>query len=250
MRSGFIADSLSLECCAMSLVELSIPAPKALRGGWAVRAAIDASSAGNNTYIYADRGCWYFNDGGGNWACLRFKNDTQAVLFGYDHEYSETYFRDAAKDFGEPKTELLSGAPSWWAEYIEPPQPEPYIGFIYGWDNNTWMRANYKENDGFKQLGLLRAIRIIGRDSLSDSLVDISWKSGFAGVAMSMARYINVVSVLRVLVAADANISERDFEKLVLLDSQDDVSSPKAFPIVDAKAGVAAAKKFLAVSLE
>jgi len=234
----------------MSLVKVDIPSPRQLRTGWAILAALDAARGANNTYVFAEKDYWYYNDGGGNWACLRFKSKHEAVLFGNDHDYSETYFREAARDFGEKETDLLSGAPSWWADYIEQPESQPYIGFIYGWDNDKWMRASYKVNDGFKQVGLLQAIRIIGRNSLSSSLIDRPKGTGMVGLWSSLKKYLAVVKELRTLVAADADIKEHDFEKLVQLVSLADAHSQIVFPLVDVKAGVVAAKQFLAMNLD
>ena len=233
----------------MPLVEVSIPNPKALRGGWGVAAAINAAKYSDRPSVYGKDYYWYYNDGGGNWACLRFINNEQAVLFGHDHEYSRTYFQDAARDFGEKETDLLRDAPVWWTENIDPPEYGPYIGFIYGWENNKWWRADYDESDGFKEVGLLRAISIIGRNSLSDSIVDVPENPGIRGLCRSLKKYVSVVKVLRTLMASDADILESEFEKLVFLNSQDGIASPAIYPVSDAKAAVAAAKHFLAVDL-
>jgi len=234
----------------MPLVEVNIPSPRALRGGWAIAAAINAAKYKKRQNVYAQNNYWYYDDGGGNWACLRFRNNEQAVLFGHDHEYSRTYFRDAARDFGERETDLLRDAPGWWAELINPPEYGPYIGFIYGWDNNKWRRANYDGNDGFKQVGLLRAISTYGRNSLSDSIVDIPERPGMIDLWKSLIKYFSVVKVLRTLVASDADITESEFEKLVQLDSQDGVSSQTIYPVADSKAAVGAAMMFLAMDLK
>ena len=233
----------------MSLLEVNIPSPKKLRGGWAVKAAIDAAQGGNNTYVFAEDNFWYYNDGSGNWACLRFRNDKQAVLFGYDHEYSQTFFKNAAQDFRETETNLLKDAPSWWAELIEPPDDQPYVGFIYGWDSEGWSRASYQVSDGFKHVGLLQAIKVIGRNSLSDSLIDFpeSWRP--KELWNGLVNYILVVKILRNLVNADARISQDEFEQLVQLDSRISVTSPKYFPVVDSNAGVLASRKFTAIDI-
>jgi len=233
----------------MPLVEVNIPSPRALRRGWAIAAAICAARDKERLNVYADSDYWYYDDGGGNWACLRFRNKEQAVLFGHDHEYSRTYFRDAARDFGEQETDLLRDAPEWWIDNIDPPEYAPYIGFIYGWEKNKWWRADYDENDGFKEVGLLRALSIIGRNSLSDSIVDVPESPCISGLWRSLKKYVSVVKVLRTLMASDADIMESEFEKLVLLDSQDGITSPAIYPVSDTNAAVAAAKRFLAIDL-
>ena len=91
-------------------------------------------------------------------------------MFGHDHEYSEAFFRDTAKDFGFEETDLLKHAPSWWGDAIEPSPYGPYIGFIYGWDGTTWQRADYSENDGFTKVGLLDMIKLKGPNSISDAI--------------------------------------------------------------------------------
>ena len=197
-------------------------------------AAIHAAEGWENS-AYATEELWYYDDGGGNWACLRFTGSKQAVLFGHDHECSRTYFRNAAKEFGEKETNLLADAPDWWGNNIEPPEYGPYIGFIYGWDGHKWWRANYTENDGFKQVGLIRAISIFGRNSLSDFLVDMPERARIKDLWTALKAYILTVNRLRTLIAADANISEEMLDRIVKRNSQ---------------AGVAAAKNFLKVNLD
>ena len=98
----------------MSLIELHLPHPDQLRNGWAVLAAVYAAR-GWGTDVYATPDEWLYHDGGGNWVCLRFKSSNQAVLIGHDHEYTETYFGEAAKYFEEYETDLLADTPDWWS---------------------------------------------------------------------------------------------------------------------------------------
>ena len=140
-----------------------------MRGGWAAHAAV-YNAYGWDDSLYATEDLWFFHDGGGNWACIRFLGKNKAVLFGHDHEYSEAFFRDTAKDFGFEETDLLKDAPSWWGDAIEPSPYGPYIGFIYGWDGTTWQRADYSENDGFTKVGLLDMIKLKGPNSISDAI--------------------------------------------------------------------------------
>jgi hypothetical protein len=77
------------------------------------------------------------------------------VLLGHDHEYSETYFAEAAAYFGEPETDLLAGAPDWWTPPVRAAAtPDQWVGFVYGFDGAAWWRAPYDVADGFTSLGL------------------------------------------------------------------------------------------------
>ena len=139
----------------MSLRTLDLPTPTALRGRWAAFAAICAARGWADSCHAAD-GVWHFDDGGGNWADLHHAGDGRAVLIGHDHEYSETYFAEAAAYFGEPETDLLAGAPEWWA----PPARAAcgrgnWVGFVYGFDGATWWRTPYEIEDGFTSVGLV-----------------------------------------------------------------------------------------------
>ena len=98
-------------------------------------------------------------------------------------------------------------------------------------------------------MGLLQAIKVIGRNSLSDSLIDFpeSWRP--KELWNGLVNYILVVKILRNLVNADARISQDEFEQLVQLDSRISVTSPKYFPVVDSNAGVLASRKFTAIDI-
>ena len=138
----------------MSLLTLDLPAPAALRPGWAALAAVHAARGWDD--VRADARDWVYHDGGGNWACLRWLGGGRAVLFGHDHEYSETYWGAAAEFFGEPGTDLLAGAPVWWGADLAPPPEGEWVGFVYGWDG-LWRRAPYAAEDGFRSVGLVEA---------------------------------------------------------------------------------------------
>lgn len=205
----------------MPLVEVNIPTPSEMRGGWAAHAAV-YNAYGWDDGLYATEDLWFFHDGGGNWACIRFLERNRAVLFGQDHEYSETFFRDAAKDFGYEETDLLKDAPSWWEEGITPTPFGPYIGFVYGWNGIQWSRAEYTTNDGFKQVGLLDAIKIRGPNSISD--------------AVEYFKRPVVEKDLEALVAADGAITYELLEAVM--------------PRYNVQLGVEAANRFLLVNLD
>jgi len=204
----------------MSLVKIVLSSPKELLGGWAALAAVCAAR-GWDDVVYATSNQWLYHDGGGNWACLRFKDKDQAILIGHDHEYSETYYGEAAKYFEEEETDLLKGAPDWWGFDLSPLPFGEWIGFVYGWDGKGWQRANYDKPDGFESVGLLDACSITNTDTLKEFASDAP---GLKGQSPSL-------DSLKELVAANGNISAKLLENVV--------------PGWDIAAGTAAANKFI-----
>jgi hypothetical protein len=204
----------------MPLIELDLPRPAQLRGGWAALAAVCAAR-GWQRDVYAEPRQWLYSDGGGNWACLRWIDKDRIVIVGQDHEYSDTYFREAAAYFEEEETDLLAGAPAWWGSNLDPMPFGDWIGFIYGWDGSRWQRASYEVHDGFDEVGLLRAC----------SLEDVELLGEFANDAPGLHGASPSVDALRALVAADANVTPALLERVV--------------PGWDISAGVSAARKFL-----
>jgi hypothetical protein len=136
----------------MPLVSLDLPPVQELRGRWAAYAAVMAS-IGSAGLCHAKGQVWHYDDAGGNWCDLILFADGRAVLQGNDHEYSETYFREAAAYFDEPETDLLAEAPAWWGEHLPPIAEGEWVGFIYGYDG-SWQRAEYELEDGFISVGL------------------------------------------------------------------------------------------------
>ena len=204
----------------MPLITLDLPTPMSLRGGWAAMAAVLAAR-GWSRDIYATANQWLYHDGGGNWACLRFQDRGRAVLIGHDHEYSDTYFGEAAKYFEEEETNLLADAPDWWSLDLNPHPLGEWIGFVYGWEDNQWRRATYDKRDGFEQVGLLRACSKNNTELLSQ----------FAKDAPGLKGEPPAPNALCSLVAADADVTDIILEAVV--------------PGWDIAAGVAAARKFL-----
>ena len=138
----------------MALVTLDRPRPDEMRGRWAAFAAVCAARGWSDS-CRAVGGVWHYDDGGGNFAELVRLDGGRAVLIGNDHEYSETYFATAAEYFGEEETDLLAGAPDWWA----PPARAAvdrgeWVGFVYGLDGTTRQRAPYEKQDGFTAVAL------------------------------------------------------------------------------------------------
>jgi hypothetical protein len=138
----------------VTLVTLDLPRPDEMRGRWAAFAAVCAARGWARSCCAVD-GRWHFDDGGGNFAELVPVGGGRAVLLGNDHEYSDTYFATAAEYFGEEETDLLAGAPDWWAPPARAAMDRgEWVGFVYGFDGSTWQRAEYDADDGFGSVGL------------------------------------------------------------------------------------------------
>ncbi|HEX6346848.1 proteophosphoglycan 5 [Umezawaea sp.] len=133
----------------MALVPVDLPSPRDMRARWAAHSAVVAA-LGYGDSSHADGGRWYYDDGGGNWVELHRLDGDRAVLLGHDHEYSDTYYGQAAEYFGEDETDLLDGAPDWWGEPVRATEePGRWIGFVYGYEDGGWQRADYDLADGF-----------------------------------------------------------------------------------------------------
>ena len=144
------------------LVTMKIPSPKQLRRGWAARAALYVANGWDD--IYATETEWFYHDIGGNWACLRFVDESKALLIGFDHEYSKTTFsQDTVAN-----SILLKDSPDWWSENVLPIPYGDLIGFIYAWEDKEWRRTSYTQQDGFSYLGLVAATKLKGRHSLTE----------------------------------------------------------------------------------
>lgn len=206
----------------MSLIDVDLPSPAEMRDGWAALAAVLASR-GWGEFAYAEPDQWLYHDGGGNWACLRFVEKNRFLLVGHDHEYSETYYGEAAKYFQEDETDLLSGAPDWWSSRLDPRPYGEWIGFVYGWNGTKWQRARYDVPDGFEQVGLLSACSVKNTELLKEHAI------GAPGLSSKPPR----AEALSALVSAGANMTAETLERVV--------------PGWDTRAGVAAAKRFLAM---
>lgn len=139
----------------MSLQPLDLPVPVDLNHRWAAIAAINASRGWD--HVTCEGPLRYHDDGGGNWAAMVLLPQGRVLLWGHDHEYSDTYFREAAAYFGEPETDLLAGAPAWWGEALAAHHHQhlgEWVGFVYGWEGGRWQRADYEPDDGFTALSL------------------------------------------------------------------------------------------------
>lgn len=137
-----------------------LPHPAELAPAWSAIAATLATRGPRwATSAFARGALWHHDDGGGNWADLVHGDDGRAVLLGHDHEYSDTYFREAAEYFGADETDLLADADDWWAAlaagYLEAIRTDGmWLGFLYAFDGTSWWRADYGADDGFTSLAL------------------------------------------------------------------------------------------------
>ncbi|OZF54866.1 hypothetical protein CH293_09920 [Rhodococcus sp. 14-2470-1b] len=230
-----------------------LPGPEAMRGRWALCAALTAAQ-GWPDHCHARPGSsaapgatWHYDDGGGNWAALRIaapriaglriadasasvsSEISRAVLVGYDHEYSETYFGAAAEYFGEPETDLLRGLPAWTgdvvADYIADIQRSGmWLGFVYVFDKGRWSRAAYSAPDGFAMLNLPPVSAQATTEHLAEFLNGIA---GDQGVAAG----VDATAVAAAVAAGPAVTSEQ-------------LRAMFGARQVDIEAGVAAARLF------
>jgi hypothetical protein len=209
----------------MGLVTLDLPAPHEMRGRWAAFAAVLAAR-GWGRGCHATDTVWHFDDGGGNWADLHHLDGGRAVLVGHDHEYSDTYFGAAAEYFQEPETDLLAGAPDWWAPPARAAMDRGlWVGFVYGYENGVWHRAEYELSDGFTSVGL----PAVDDERCRELVVEFTQEApGLVGGAPD-PRAVDA------LVAADADVTEAHVRALI---------GPTGW---DAAAGAAAARAFLQV---
>jgi hypothetical protein len=156
----------------MALIPVDLEPPHQLRNRWAAHAAVMAA-LGNGDMSNATATRWHYDDAGGNWADLVLLDGGRAVLFGHDHEYSQTYFREAADYFQEEETDLLADAPEWWGSVL-PTGVDQWIGFVYGFDGTSWSRADYDLDDGFASV----AVPACSDERLHEMIVEFVHGSG------------------------------------------------------------------------
>ena len=206
------------------LVTLDLPTPAQMRGRLAAFAAICAAQGWERRGCFADGPLWHFDDFGGNWAELHHMAEGRVVLVGNDHEYSETHSGHWAEYFNEPETDLLAGAPQWWAPPARQVLARPKrLGFVYGFDG-TWQRADYDLDDGFGSVGLPALHDAACRELISEFV-----KGSPAGGPDP--------AVIDALIAADADVTEEQVAAVI------------GHGRWDAAAGATAARAFLAVEV-
>ncbi len=164
----------------MALRALDLPEPSRMRGRWAAAAAIYAAR-GWARNCHAAGPIWHYDDGGGNWAQLHHvgQDGKRAVLIGHDHEYSETYFGTAVEYFGEQETDLLAEAPDWWGPPAQRAMAgDLWVGFVYGFEDGTWQRADYDLDDGFAGVALPAVSAQRSREHIASVAADAPGLSG------------------------------------------------------------------------
>lgn len=202
----------------VGLVEVELPDPLRLRGRWAAFAAVCAAR-GWGSNCHADGTVWHFDDGGGNWADLHHLGGGRAVLLGHDHEYSETYYANAAEYFEEPETDLLAGAPDWWSPPVRVVVDQGlWVGFVYGFEGGRWQRAPYDLDDGFESVGLPALDDRSCREAITEFTQDAPVRPD--------------AGAIDALIAADGDVTEAQMAAVVGATGW------------DVAAGVAAARKF------
>ncbi|MFD8542929.1 hypothetical protein [Streptomyces sp. NPDC059649] len=127
-----------------------LPSPDAL---WSHAATLAAWSADQQLPVHnyrVDETGLRSEDVGNGWWALSWVEGGRAVLYGIDHDYSETVSLS-------PPLDLLAGGPSWlpwqWLDDVITGGEE--IGFLYWWDGEAWGRAPYPDevhDDGVRSM--------------------------------------------------------------------------------------------------
>ena len=127
-------------------MRVDLPDPDVLWARWGAFAAT-MTAAGYDDVYWCDAAGAHLDDHGGNWSRLVRVEGGRAVLFGHDHEYSDT-------TTASPPIDLLAGAPGWlpWDELL--PHVDGYgLGYCYWWESAGWERVDYPGDpgDGLRQ---------------------------------------------------------------------------------------------------
>ncbi|MER7169350.1 hypothetical protein ABT336_25245 [Micromonospora sp. NPDC000207] len=126
-------------------MRIDIADPPTLWARWGALAAA-LTTLGNDDVYWCDANGAHHDDHGGNWARLVLVDGGRAVLFGYDHEYSDT-------TWASPPLDLLAGAPAWlpWPELTRHAESDE-LGYVY-WYDGGWTRVPYPDpslDDGLR----------------------------------------------------------------------------------------------------
>ncbi|BCJ55820.1 hypothetical protein Asp14428_72950 [Actinoplanes sp. NBRC 14428] len=124
-----------------------LPAPVLLWQRWATLAAALTPLGHEDVWSVGATGA-HHDDGGGNWSHLALVEDGRAVLYGYDHEYSDT-------TYAEPALDLLAGAPDWlpWDDLARL-AADDQLGYVLWYEGDgPWQRVAYPDDldDGLRQ---------------------------------------------------------------------------------------------------
>ncbi|WP_051797566.1 hypothetical protein [Streptomyces sp. NRRL S-337] len=127
-----------------------LPAPDVL---WSHAATLASWSAEQQLPVHNyrhDEAELRSEDVGNGWWALSWVEDGRAVLYGVDHDYSETVSLS-------PPLDLLADGPSWlpWQRLDEVIAGGEEIGFVYWWDGRAWGRTPYPaevHDDGVRSM--------------------------------------------------------------------------------------------------
>ena len=124
---------------------VDLPPPTVIWHRWATLAAALTAIGFDDTWTVGEAGA-HHDDGGGNWSHLTLIEGGRAVLYGYDHEYSDTVAAD-------PPIDLLAEAPPWlpWEELTDRAARDE-LGYVLWHDGNQWAKVPYPEGmqDGLR----------------------------------------------------------------------------------------------------
>ncbi|MFI6822332.1 hypothetical protein ACIBJE_15450 [Micromonospora sp. NPDC050187] len=128
-----------------------LPVPDLLWNRWALFAGALTALGVDDVYWCAADGA-HHDDHGGNRSRLVLVDGGRAVLFGYDHEYSETVT-------ATPPIDLLAGAPAWlpWPELLRW-QADDQLGYVYWYDDGVWSRVPYPDDVSDGLVATARAV--------------------------------------------------------------------------------------------
>ncbi|MEU4566786.1 hypothetical protein [Micromonospora sp. NPDC023956] len=146
-----------------------LPPPDLLWNRWALFASALTALGVDDVYWCAADGA-HHDDHGGNRSRLVLVDGGRAVLFGYDHEYSDTVT-------ATPPIDLLAGAPAWlpWPELLRW-QADDELGYAYWYDDGAWSRVPYPDDlpDGLAAT----AGSVLGSEQARLELVDVVFEWG------------------------------------------------------------------------
>ena len=118
-----------------------LPGPRVLWARWAALAAALTAVGHDDVWTVGPAGA-HHDDHGGNWAHLTLVEGGRAVLYGYDHEYSDTVTAD-------PPIDLLAGGPDWlpWDDLVRH-AADDQLGHVRWHDGTAWSRPGHDLADG------------------------------------------------------------------------------------------------------
>lgn len=129
------------------LTDVDLPAPGLLWTRWATLSATCAAVGRAGLWSIDDRGAGHDHHDG-SWARLALLDGRRAVLYGHDHEHTETTRTD-------PPLDLLTGAPDWlpW-DTLSPLAEDDRLGFVIWHESGRWSRVRYRDGlaDGMTDL--------------------------------------------------------------------------------------------------